>query len=229
MAQRYALKRGETLARIAKQFYDDAGLAGRLAAYNGIRDPNLVFVGQMLDVPSRRELLGEVASPVAPGRLATPNGLGEVNRVFGDVASFIGNDGTLSADWQRAELGRAELPWPLPLSWDHAQQVTRVLCHRDLVSVLSGAFQELDRAGLRGKVKSYGGCFAFRSKRTGTKLSTHSWGIAIDLNPETNGLGTPGDMDPDVVEVFRQYGFKWGGDWPGRGKDPMHFQYCTGY
>ncbi len=57
---------------------------------------------------------------------------------------------------------------------------------------------------------------------------THSSGIAIDLNPETNRTGTPGDMDPQIVAVFKQHGFKWGGDWLGR-KDPMHFQYCSGY
>ena len=36
-------------------------------------------------------------------------------------------------------------------------------------------------------------------------------------------------MDQAVVNVFRSFGFKWGGDWSYRSKDPMHFQFCTGY
>jgi D-alanyl-D-alanine carboxypeptidase len=67
------------------------------------------------------------------------------------------------------------------------------------------------------------------STRTNTKPSTHSWGIAIDLNPETNAQGTAGDMDAGVIEIFRGAGFKWGGDWEGGTRDPMHFQFCTGY
>ena len=83
--------------------------------------------------------------------------------------------------------------------------------------------------GLQGKVVSFGGCFAFRPQRTGTKLSSHCWGIAVDLNSETNQQGTSGDMDAAVVEVFRGAGFEWGGDWPGIRRDAMHFQFCSDY
>ncbi|HZP16723.1 MAG TPA: M15 family metallopeptidase, partial [Terriglobales bacterium] len=73
------------------------------------------------------------------------------------------------------------------------------------------------------------GCFAFRPQRMGGRLSTHSWGIAIDLNPESNAQGTAGSMDRGVVEIFKSAGFAWGGNWQGRCRDPMHFQFCTGY
>ena len=84
-------------------------------------------------------------------------------------------------------------------------------------------------ADLRDKLRSYGGCFNFRAKRSGSKLSTHAWGIAIDLNPETNGMGRDGDMPAGIVRVFESFGFTWGGRWSGAGKDPMHFQFCSGY
>jgi hypothetical protein len=47
--------------------------------------------------------------------------------------------------------------------------------------------------------------------------------VAIDLNPETNRMGTSGDISSDVVDVFNSFGFTWGGDWSGNSKDPMHF------
>ncbi len=78
-------------------------------------------------------------------------------------------------------------------------------------------------------MKSYGGGYSYRPKRGALKPSTHSWGIAFDLNPATNAMGTAGDMDPRLVALLEGYGFLWGGRWAGRSKDPMHFQYCTGY
>jgi hypothetical protein len=42
-------------------------------------------------------------------------------------------------------------------------------------------------------------------------------------------MGQDGDMPPGIVAAFKAAGFFWGGDWPGRNKDPMHFQFCTGY
>ena len=90
-------------------------------------------------------------------------------------------------------------------------------------------FLQIQRAGLQNKITGFGGCFSFRPQRTGTKLSAHAWGIAIDLNPEINAQGTAGDMDPAIIKVFRDAGFQWGGDWQGKTRDPMHFQFCSGY
>jgi hypothetical protein len=98
-----------------------------------------------------------------------------------------------------------------------------------LVEIFPEVFAKIEKKGLKSKIRTFGGCYNYRPKRTSGKLSTHSWGIGIDLNPETNAQGKPGDMHPGVVEIFREFGFKWGGDWSGKSKDPMHFQFCTGY
>jgi hypothetical protein len=42
-------------------------------------------------------------------------------------------------------------------------------------------------------------------------------------------MGSAGNMDPRLVELFERHGFTWGGRWSGKNKDPMHFQYCSGY
>ena len=102
-------------------------------------------------------------------------------------------------------------------------------CHKLLQPVFEMAFQAILDAGLRSQVTSFGGCFSFRPQRMGAKLSTHSWGIAIDLNPESNQQGTAGKMDARIVSIFQDLGFTWGGEWHGRARDPMHFQFCCGY
>jgi hypothetical protein len=170
-------------------------------------------------------LSGE-ASPVA---LTPPRGLDAICATFGDIFGYIAKDHTLDAAWQSDFLLRIAMPFPLIISWDHSQSVTAINCHRLLASAFTNVFDRIQSGGLQNKITSFGGCFSFRPQRTGTKLSTHAWGIAIDLNPETNQQGTAGDMDPGVIAIFRETGFEWGGDWHGNTRDPMHFQFCTGY
>jgi hypothetical protein len=107
--------------------------------------------------------------------------------------------------------------------------VQRISCHKVLAQSCTDVFARIQSAGLQSKINSFGGCFSFRPQRTGSKLSTHAWGIALDLNPESNAQGSAGNMDAGVVAIFQQAGFSWGGDWQGRVRDPMHFQFCTGY
>jgi hypothetical protein len=121
------------------------------------------------------------------------------------------------------------LPFAVALSWDAATTVNQITCHKLLVKVFDEVFQTLLTSGLREKVATFGGCFSFRSQRTGSKLSTHAWGIAVDLNPATNAQGAAGDMDMGVIAIFQKAGFTWGGEWEGRSRDPMHFQFCSGY
>lgn len=84
-----------------------------------------------------------------------------------------------------------------------------------------------------------------------TGFSNHSFGIAIDINPQSNGLygnclqfgascsllrggpwepGNPASLvaDGPVVKAFKAAGFKWGGEIAGRQKDFMHFS-ISGY
>lgn len=161
--------------------------------------------------------------------LVPPHGLDQLVETFGDLFAYIRSDHMLDPQWQAEFLTRAELPFALPLSWDRGRSVDSFLCHRLLASHFVDIFAQVQQAGLASSLTSFGGCFNFRPQRTGTRLSAHSWGIAIDLNPESNAQGTAGMMDTRVVSIFRQAGFFWGGDWIGRSCDPMHFQFCTGY
>jgi D-alanyl-D-alanine carboxypeptidase-like protein len=84
-----------------------------------------------------------------------------------------------------------------------------------------------------------------------TAFSNHSFGTAIDINAEQNGLydnciefgpqcrllrggewrpGTPGTLDKnnDIVVLLKREGFRWGGEIAGKQKDFMRFS-MTGY
>jgi len=235
MARTYIIRKRDTLAKIANFFYKDAGLVKMLAGYNGILNPDLIQAGQTIEVPSRRELEGHrpatsISGPAAvPQGLVAPAGLEQIIAAFGNIYDYLQSDGSLDPRWESDQLGRAPLPFSLPLSWDQTKMAKSVYCHKKLIPVFTDVFTAVQGEGLESRLTTYGGCYNFRGKRTGGKLSTHSWGIAIDLNPETNAQGSSGNMDEGIVDIFRRFGFKWGGDWTGKTKDPMHFQFCTGY
>lgn len=88
-------------------------------------------------------------------------------------------------------------------------------------------------------------CFNYRVILNSTKLSMHSYGLAIDINPVQNPCIVlenatqhimpsegkaylnrndyrPGMVEP-IIYIFEKYGFSWGGNW----SDPIdyhHFQ-----
>lgn len=62
--------------------------------------------------------------------------------------------------------------------------------------------------------------------------STTSWhqsGVAIDINPDTNGVyygpvnPNNTDMPNNIEQIASRHGLGWGGTWSGNKKDPMHF------
>lgn len=74
------------------------------------------------------------------------------------------------------------------------------------------------------------------------RFSEHAAGVAMDLNPRYNPhykdgenvpnmhIGTANDLytikeDSELVRIFREYGWKWGGDWKTR--DYMHFEWFS--
>lgn len=160
----------------------------------------------------------------------TPNGLAEIKATFGNVSNYITSAGTLLPEWETEYLTFAELAFPLRLSWEPSVTVTKMLCHRLLAPTIEGMFSQMVQNGLAPQVKTFGGCFAWRHQRGVTdKISTHAWGIALDLNPETNQQGTAGDMSAGLVKFFEDAGFVWGGNFAGVRQDPMHFQFASGY
>lgn len=79
-------------------------------------------------------------------------------------------------------------------------------------------------------------CYNFRVVNGTTNLSAHAIGLAIDINPSLNPWVHPNGFNlftyddsiegtilknSVIVEIFKNYGWKWGGDW--KHPDYQHF------
>jgi hypothetical protein len=95
-------------------------------------------------------------------------------------------------------------------------------CNKYMMPQLKAALAEVQRRGLAHEVDYHVGCYYPRFIAGSTTLSNHSFGLAIDINSRENQRGTVGEMHPEVVAIFKYWGFAWGGDWSYT--DPMHFE-----
>ena len=125
-------------------------------------------------------------------------------------------------DWYGANIVTVTLP-----------RLGEFRCHRLVLPAIEGALGELEATGLADEIDPVdfqlaGGCYNARLARGGDldrgfALSRHSWGIAIDFNPSSNGFGAESSLSEDFGQVMREWGFAWGAGW--RVPDPMHFEW----
>lgn len=99
-----------------------------------------------------------------------------------------------------------------------------VTCHKVMLTQFRAALEEIVARGLAEEIHpdEYAGCYYPRFIANTTQLSLHSFGIAFDINVPGNLRGTTGEIHPEVVDIFKKWGFAWGGDW--NWTDPMHFE-----
>jgi hypothetical protein len=145
-----------------------------------------------------------------------PNGTAQ-GGLIGRMNFKVLNGGYIEPDanWVAANIVTAEMP-----------VLGEVLCHRLLVPQMASALAEVEQEGLASLIDTsdYGGCYVprFISRDPKRALSMHAFGLAFDLNVQTNLYGSDGDMDPRLVAIFERWGFEWGGHWDP--PDPMHFE-----
>jgi hypothetical protein len=158
-----------------------------------------------------------------------PKGLQQVLDIFGDPRPYIQN----KAGWERKILRIKKLPHPIPYAGDPNLKITRIRSHVLLIDNFVEAIEECLDLGVSPERLTYGGIYNYRLKRASSRISTHTWGIAIDIDPARNPMnkmweGCKSDMMcPLIIKVFKSKGFRWGGRW--KRPDCMHFQYCSGY
>jgi hypothetical protein len=127
-----------------------------------------------------------------------------------------------------------KLPYPMRLAWDKNTKVKTMRCHKLAADKFTAVFNDLlahygyDKIVELG-IDLFGGCFNFRAMRGGSDYSRHSWGIAIDLDPERNLLKetskTARFARPEykpMIDIFYKHGFVSLGR--ERNYDWMHFE-----
>ncbi len=144
----------------------------------------------------------------------------EVKRVFGDPIivkeeknGFVTLDGT----WRQANLVTIEVPL-----------IKSLTCHKKLAILFTNFWNDIAKRYSQyidiEDTRRDGGVYCSRHINFDKKkpLSFHSWGIAIDINPSSNKVGTPGNMPFELVILAEAYGLYWGGNFSTR--DPMHME-----
>jgi hypothetical protein len=113
----------------------------------------------------------------------------------------------------------------LPVAY-MGRPVKTIRCHERAAESLSRALAAIAAGANRGILSTYAGSFNLRRMRGGTSLSTHSWGIAIDFDPDRNGnrvhWPTQAKMPIGIMEEFAREGWLSAGAFWSR--DAMHFQ-----
>jgi hypothetical protein len=90
---------------------------------------------------------------------------------------------------------------------------TKIYMNKDMVPMFEKALKLLVDRSLTQELKTMDGCFMIRSIRGMTsKVSAHSYAIAIDLNAKENPLGGPVKFSNEFLQCFKEAGFTLGAD-----------------
>lgn len=126
------------------------------------------------------------------------------------------------------------LPFALKIAWDLDTKVKRMKCHKLVAVKLQRIFAELLAEYGYEKIVElgidiFGGCYNYRKMRGGNDWSRHAWAIALDFDPERNGLNTKWSdcqlAKPEykpMIDIFYRNGFVNQGI--EKGFDGMHFE-----
>ena len=127
------------------------------------------------------------------------------------------------------------LPYPMRLAWDTSKTVTKITCHSkvhdSLERILSNIYDSYSKdltAVKNDRLDLYGGCLNVRKVRGGSSWSIHSWGAAIDLDPDNNTMSMHRDqakMPKAIIDIFIKEG--WISMGQSKNYDFMHFQAAT--
>lgn len=149
-----------------------------------------------------------------------------LNAFYGDPR---GHSGHPSPAWEQANL--VWITPPYRMEYSGGGQMKRLRVHKKCADAFMAALQGIkDHYGSQeaievARMHLTGGTYVYRLQRGGSRLSVHSWGCAIDMDPQHNPFPhkwRKGMLPVEAALIFERAGFTW------RGRngdiDPMHFQ-----
>lgn len=165
-----------------------AAIIQRHAATKGINSGEPDAYWGMLTEDAAYRLLGRTFDRPDEKQIVAPRGLSPVKCWTPSDAQMRNKYGAVGTSQIQIVL-----PFPMRLAWDHSTTVTRTTCHKLAAGSLSGALEQMrDHYGLEQirllRIDLFGGVLNVRKKRGGSTWSAHSWGTAIDLDPDRNQL-----------------------------------------
>lgn len=148
------------------------------------------------------------------------------NRELEKIYGKVGNNQT-----------RIQLPYPHRLAWDQGKTLNSFLCHEkvhdSLHRVLTRVLDQHGEERLRElRLDLWGGCLNVRKMRGGSRYSLHSWGIALDYDPQRNRLKWGRDRAAFARPEYDEWWKIWQQEgWVSLGRsrnfDWMHVQAAT--
>lgn len=153
------------------------GLAGPLTWKALLGNPKPAFDGP---APDRSIQVAPPVATIVRGPLTWPRQV-DVARVFGAPGN------------PKCTAGTVKLPIAFRLAWDLDTKVNSFRCHELVAASMTRIFNRAvdhygESAYRRLRLDLFGGCYNLRQMRGGSAWSMHSFGIAVDLDPERNAL-----------------------------------------
>ncbi len=152
----------------------------------------------------------------------------QLRAAFGAFPYTEGTKGriTIDPDWIARNIVTVQNPVMSALGFPNLQ------LHRLAAAPFDRVMAALVAAGLSGGLLTCAGSFVPRHKGWDPTrgLSSHSWGISVDVNAEWNGYGTtPAALGVhgscrQFIPYFEAEGFAWGGYFTPPYQDGMHFE-----
>ncbi len=159
--------------------------------------------------------INKTASQLTPGAVCVP----------------ISADREYDLDFLKGMYGRNRLQVEAQLQ-DFSFMGKDVSMHRKIVPALACVEQDIMRCD-EGSDYWYRTVGSYRWQALAEDpelLATSSFGISLDINLDSNLNNQEGELQSDipqcVVDAFRRYGFRWGGDYE-TAKCPAHFEFMA--
>lgn len=144
-----------------------------------------------------------------------------------DVTSFFGNVGTRQV--------KCNVPFKMVLAWDTDTTLTSYSCHELVKEPMERIWNRtLEHYGYDKivdlRLHYFGGCLNVRKMRGGSQWSMHSWGIAVDIDPDRNTLtmnAKQATMSKPAYDKFWEFVYDEGAISLGKERDYdwMHWQF----